>query len=359
MADSFFRRVLPTMDRSMVERDFIVQLSKKDDAYARLKKDKWLILVKAYPAYKRDCDSSGNRLPGEEHRNEVRVKARLVWLDDDDELDALADGDRASIRMDETLRVALGIFKSEEIEKAVRKQMATRERDGVGVSQGIQNTEISEDKNVVKVMRCAGKRSFRRSVHNLVSSLIGVQPRVMRVHRAHFKDMEMSICRIDETIFDSLGIAPGDFVDIESVAKVDTEERLSRTRALPLNKDHIKTRCEEQKNSENETQYPDNKRILGLGLLASEDSDLPWIFMDFDERCKLDVCPGDVVRVCRSANRLLWKRAFLLATPLLLGVVSWVYTLEKLDPVGMALVLGGSLLALFVVVIKQLQRQIS
>jgi len=351
---SIDRDVYMTECRPEGKREYIVQLSDEDLSSPYFRNAKWVVLEKVYPAFGRD------KKDGDQTRNRLRVKA---WLHKLSKREADYFVEPNTVRIDQTLRVALGVLLKEQYDRAVE----------VGGKR-----ELINEKNKVSIVPFSMKRSFRKWLVDLFSRIVGIQPKLMRVYASLYDDMEVPVCRIKRSVFDTLGIANGDFVEIASIEKVHPVERHAVVRALPLEDGDIAYRSGELGHSD---KYPHVVEKLGLHLMkskaesqadvrrkgeqttsfktASTYPDLPWILIDLDQRKKLDVHPGDVVRVYRSVKHLLWQRAYVMAIPVLLGVVSWAFSVERIDVIWQTLILGISLLVLVGIVVMQIRRKIA
>ncbi len=160
----------------------------------------------------------------------------------------------------------------------------------------------------------------RSPLKKLLLKFLGIRPQLMRVQKASFEDMEMNICRIPEAEFELLGIRDGDFVEIES-----TESILS-LKAIKLTKDDINLRKEIMKKEP--ARFLNCYNLLELKRLTSHALDLPWIFLDLDQRLKLKVNQCDVVKVYRDVKHSLYKELRHLSIPLILSILGIVVELN-------------------------------
>lgn len=331
-AKDLLRRVCRTKDRQKGARDFFVQLSETDLQDSRFKNAKWVILEKKYPGFKRACEGYGEEI------SRVRIKARLHRFSKKDAAGAVAEN---SVRMDQTLRVALGVLTGEDCRSVPDGRISEA-----------QKTEM----NQVEIAPFSSKWSPGRMFTDLLHRLVGTQPLMMRVRYSLYSDMEVPVCRIKPTLFDVLGITEGDFVEISAIDKKANTENRTPVRALALDSADIEKRKEKIKTEEDF--YPDVEEIMGLSALDRDETDLPWICLDYDRRKHLDVWPGDVVRVCRSSRHLLWKRSIIMAIPLFVGLASWILEEQGLDNnLGLGLFIA-SLAIVPVAVVYQIRKEI-
>lgn len=331
-ARSVRRSVCRTEVREHGGREFLVQLADADLNSPGFKNADWVVLEKSFPAFGRQTDGPG------EAASAIRIKARVHRVTDDDGNNPVAEG---TVRMDQTLRVALGAM--------TRQECGELEQDGL-------SAEDAEFMNHVVVTPFDGRRSLKDRFLNLLHRVVGAQPLIMRVRYSLYSDMEIPVCRIPPVLFTVLGIAEGDFVEISSIGKHENSERRTSVRVLELESSHIERRQKEV--DQKGDFYPDVSGILGLNRLHREDSDLPWIFLDYERRNALNVWPGDVVRVNRSGRHLLWKRAIILAVPAIVGVVSWVLDADSVDFKWRALAMGITLAAVPLIVVYQIRKEI-
>ena len=332
VATTLQRSVCRTIVRKSNSRDFLVQLSKTDLLNPLFKNATWVILEKKFPAFNRKKEGYGDEISA------VRIKAKLHRIAKKDESSRAAEG---TVRMDQTLRVALGAMTQEDC--------STLLEDGV-------SPEDTERMNQVSIAPFNTKRSLKDRFMGILHTIVGTQPLVMRVRYSLYSDMEIPVCRIPPNLFTVLGISEGEFVEISAIDKKDQSENKTVVRVLGLESADIEKRQHEVENKGNF--YPDISGILGLSLLKRENSDLPWIFLDYERRSSLDVWPGDVVRVCRSSRHLLWKRAVILAVPALVGITSWVLEVENVDFKWRAMLLGFCLAVVPLIVIYQIRKEI-
>lgn len=330
--DVYRRSVCRTETRESGSREFLVQLADADLKKPGFKHADWVILEKYFPAFGRQKDGLGQAVSA------IRIKARVHRVTDDEGMNPVATG---TVRMDQTLRVALGAMTPEE----------NRELEQDGLS-----AEEAALMNQVMLTPFDGRRSLKDRFLNLLHGVVGTQPLIMRVRYSLYLDMEIPVCRIQPVLFTVLGIAEGDFVEIAAIGKHENTEKRTSVRVLELESSHIEKRQNEV--DQKGDFYPDVSGILGLDRLNREESDLPWIFLDYERRNTLNVWPGDVVRVNRSGRHLLWKRAIILAVPAIVGVVSWVLDADSVGFKWRALALGVTLAAVPLIVVYQIRKQI-
>lgn len=179
---------------------------------------------------------------------------------------------------------------------------------------------------------------------------IGSQPVLTRVRIATFEDMEISVCRLPEEVFDLIGVSSGDYVRIESAGGRPNTFVLSDSmdivrksysgfqsdsvqvslRALQSSANQIKRRIDQVEADKElprvEQVYSDIAQTLDLHLVrgASQNEDHPAIFIDEETRNALQVAPGETVRVTRDWWHLLRARVYFVTIPTSLAAVSLV-----------------------------------
>lgn len=183
-----------------------------------------------------------------------------------------------------------------------------------------------------------------RLAHRLLQAFGGVQSQIMRVQRARYADMEISVCRIPATGFDVLGLEPGDYVVIESVtAKL-------RMRALEATDGMQRTRAVRAKTARG---VEDCHDTLSLWRSPTPDADLPMILMDFDARQALSVTPCESVYVYRDVVSLLWKQLRVLGLTLILSASVVIFQLDlRSQDMKLGLFLGAIVLGLTLVLVE-------
>lgn len=159
-------------------------------------------------------------------------------------------------------------------------------------------------------------------VYWLFERLIGTQPQLMRTHKATFEDMEIDVARIPETTFHLIGAEPGSTVAISSTLG------RAHVRAAVLAGKALEDRRKQMQ--EEPDIYMDPRRALELHRVrsGSAQSDLPPIFIDDDLRQRLKIKPGDAVRVVRDSVDVFFTRIYVIAFPILLGLVTAVLSYE-------------------------------
>jgi len=146
--------------------------------------------------------------------------------------------------------------------------------------------------------------------------IIGTQPQLMRTHKATFEDMEINVARIPETTFQLIGAEPGATVAISS-----TYERVHVRTAILTAKifdERFNQRGNKKGIYDNPVQELELERLPG----HSDQSDLPPIFIDEELRQRLKIEPGDPVRVVRDSVNVFFSKIYVIAFPILLGLIS-------------------------------------
>ncbi len=329
---ALLRSVCRTKVRKHGERDYLIQLPESDLRSPLFKNAKWVILEKEYPGFNRSREGYGDEI------SRVRVKARLHRFP---KKEAAGSVEEKTVRIDQTLRVALGAMTLDDCSSVANEQISQEDKSRM---------------NQVSIAPFSSLWSPGRMFTALLHRFVGTQPMIMRVRYSLYSDMEVPVCRIKSGLFNVLGITEGDFVEISAIdKKTDTENR-TVVRALCLEPKDISNR--EKKIRENELFYPNVEKIMGLSLLERDEYDVPWIFLDYDRRKHLDVWPGDVVRVCRSSRHLLWKRSIIMAIPLFVGIASWVLEAKSIDIQWRALIFFASLAIMPLAVVYQIRKEI-
>ena len=184
-----------------------------------------------------------------------------------------------------------------------------------------------------------------------IEGLIRTQPQMMRVHLATFDDMEIDLARLPRSTFDVIGSQPG------SVIAVSSTRGRTHVRAAELTEDAMQVRRDQMKKES--ARYADARTLLELDRLrGGSQADLPPIFIDYDTRHELKIGPGQPVRAVRDALDVLLSRVYVLAFPVLLGLIlavlsfehkGWTTTLVRLGAFGVMIFLT------FVVVLWELR----
>jgi formylmethanofuran dehydrogenase subunit D len=218
------------------------------------------------------------------------------------------------IRIDQTLRTALG----------------AKEGDEVFV------------KKAKPIKRGISKRILTRTLKTQIE--------LMRVKRAVYLDMEKNISRISKDVMRVIGVDEGDFIEIQSF------ESTINIRALELS-NRIRKLKEEQIEA-NPERYPNCIEILSLERLRKTEHDLPWIFLDADARKELGVEPCDVVRIYRDVGHTFYKQLTILSVPVVLTMIGAVIAIDGLSLTEIILFLFIGLIAAFSFMLIEKRKQI-
>ena len=278
----------PTKDRKGVQGEYIIQLNPK--------------IVNKLDGVKIDS----YLLVGKTHKERtIRTLALLQAMNE-----AISEDE---IKIDETLRTALG----------------AKEGD--------------------KVIIEATKPPKRGILKRMLLGMLKTQIELMRVKKAVYLDMEKNICRISKDVMQAIGVAEGDFIDIQSL------ESSINLRALELS-DRIREIKKEQVDANPEF-YPDCTKELSLKRLRKTKHDLPLIFLDLDARKELGVEACDVVRVYRNVGHTLYKQMYKLSVPLVLTIIGAVIVLDITFVWKILLLLIG-LIAAFCFMLMEMRKKI-
>ncbi|MEM9064749.1 MAG: hypothetical protein AAGB51_04585 [Planctomycetota bacterium] len=180
-----------------------------------------------------------------------------------------------------------------------------------GIAQLDQKLRLALGVNIGDVIRVESRPVPRRNpLARAFDRLIGTRAQFARVDLATFEDMETSICRLPPSVFEVLGISPGDHVRISSVG-----HRQVVIRAVEITEGQ-RTRRQEQ-HTRVPHRYPDPYKQLDLQRVeyVTPTVELPTIYLDAAARQELGVPPSGVVRVRRAVRQNLGFRGVLVVGP--------------------------------------------
>lgn len=173
-------------------------------------------------------------------------------------------------------------------------------------------------------------RDWRRRV----DQLLGKRPVLCRVRTAVHPDIGFDVCRVSEATMDSLGVAPGDHVVIEST------RGLRSLKALPLREEVADRKRRETR--QNPERYPDPATVLGLERFDGTDVDLPEIYLDAERRSDLEL-PAQTeadgppllatgacqpVKVSRNSTSVYVRSLNEVTVPVIVGLLATVFVFE-------------------------------
>ena len=225
------------------------------------------------------------------------------------------------VAMDQKLRVAIGARKGDWVTVSRKKTVPAKQKwDGF----------INWSSRALDVLL---KSKFVQAINKMFITIldwfalrleraIGTQSQLMRVHIATIEDMEVNIARIPKSTFDLLGTVPGNIVQIQSTTKRD------RVRCAILSDAAIEIRSKQCYSEP--IQYSDPFELLSLDRVqgASEKTALAPIFIDYDLRERLEIKPGDAVRVVRDWRSTLYAKVYLFLFPVAFILISAAIKLE-------------------------------
>jgi hypothetical protein len=287
--DALFLSVQPTDDRKQNAREFIVQLSRRNQKRLKTMVGERLIVT----SYHNER---------EDNVREFEAAARLNIVDKEP-------ADHV-VCMDQKLRVAIGVRIGDWI--SLRKASNVR---------GLELAKFWEKR-------------------------IGTQPELMRVHRATFEDMEIPIVRIPSSTFEVIGTESGHFVSVQSTHKV------ARVRAVPLSKEAWNQRVELIKTERDIAPNPQEVLGLDRLKGGSIGNDIPPIFMDNDLRNELGVKLCDCVRVVRDVKDSFLSKLHLAALPITFTAIGFAVSLEIDTITKVGIITAGMFLSVFALYIQ-------
>lgn len=195
----------------------------------------------------------------------------------------LDDEKLATIRMDQTLRTALGIVHTD--------------------------ADIKASDLPLRLSRLDLSPRQRRHAW-LLDRVFGVRHVLARVEKPHPNDIEKDICRLSKDTLAMLGTDEGRRV-VVSACRPDAQGVLERRecsiRALDLSKD-LRDARDEEKTLQRRKGW--QARYIHPGKLLGVSPDITTIWLDQHERHALGVRPGDAVSVRRDLSDLFKSQAF-------------------------------------------------
>jgi hypothetical protein len=213
----------------------------------------------------------------------------MACLSIDDELK-----DNETIRMDQTLRTAIGI---EPVLQGLNKSELIYDKDG--------NSDLVYPINVQRA-------KFNRP--NLLTRSLKQQYLICNVHHAMATDMEIPIVRLSERIMEVLGIKAGDRV------RLINGKYHENLRCLPLDpKYQLPLKTMESDFADWKYQLPEN-----------EDLRLPWITLDRQARLALDIQPWQPIIVGRDTLHALSSEYAEIALAIALGALGGAIVFDAL-----------------------------
>lgn len=209
-----------------------------------------------------------------------RIKARLQ---------AYAEVEVGTIRLDQKIRMAIGVDAGGE----------------------------------VTITRPAGILEIRRP---LSEQFFGKQINLLRVRKATFTDMEINVCRLQSGVMKSIGVEEGDKIIVEAANK-----RIE-IRALELTTGMIASRIKKENDEDSKYYSVKDKRRVALMQHNILDYDLPWILLDRDARSKLGINSYDPVMVYRSNSYAIKMKLHTTTLPMIAVIVGFVIGLDYFFP---------------------------
>ena len=156
--------------------------------------------------------------------------------------------------------------------------------------------------------------------------VFGKQENLLRVRKATFTDMEINICRLQNTVMKSIGVEEGDKIIVEA------GQKWIEIRTLELTSDIIESRIKKEDDKDSTYYSKDDKRRKALQKGNVLEYDLPWILMDRDAREKLGIKAYHPVTVYRSNSYAIKTKLHSITLPMIGGIVGFMVGLHYLLP---------------------------
>lgn len=253
--------VQPTDDRLNVQGLFVAQLN-PTDINGKFRAGKDILVINSTEGFT------------------FRIKARLQ---------AYAEVEAGTIRLDQKIRMAIGVDAEGEV-------------------------TITPPTGILEIRRPLSEQFF------------GKQVNLLRVRKATFTDMEINVCRLPSGVMKSIGVEEGDKIIVEAANK-----RIE-IRALELTTDMIASRIKKENDEDSKYYSVKDKRRVVLIRHNILDYDLPWILLDRDARIKLGIKAYDPVMVYRSNSYAIKTKLHTITLPMVAGIVGFVIGLDYLLP---------------------------
>ncbi|MBT6231147.1 MAG: hypothetical protein HOI47_31295 [Candidatus Scalindua sp.] len=240
-------------DRNKVPYDFVVVL--KPSLASSLGLNKYVVISRVV----NDTDNQA----AEKKKCPLRVYGVLI---EDDKLDI------GEIRMDQTLRNALGIpFEAGE---HVRSDLAISPL----------------------------KLTIRQRLLTVITSWLGRRYLFLRVAKLYPPDIEKNICRVPVDALSLMGTAEGNKVVLVGCVKPTKERPMYKLQNCSVKAFDINLEMSNRRSEEEEKQFEKRwaARYVNSGKLLSVEPDIGRIMLDSHVRKMLNVQPGDPIKVRRN-----------------------------------------------------------